>query len=196
MYQRINLAATTVDGVPAVLPAELAGLDDTSLADLSWVGAPLDALYHGFGYWPLEISDPDFDPATETLTDDFGSREPDAGRQVIVATRGVRPLTAEELAALNPVPASISDRQFAQQLAILGAISEAEAIAWAARGDLPAAIETAVLALPEGDRFAARMLLSSATIYERAHPLVSALGAILSYDHAAFDTLWREAAAL
>jgi hypothetical protein len=94
------------------------------------------------------------------------------------------------------VPEVISDRQFAQQLAVLGTITEAEAIAWAARGELPAAMEDAVAALPEGEQFPARMLLSSATTYERSHPLVPMLGAILSYDAAELDDLWRAAAAL
>lgn len=96
----------------------------------------------------------------------------------------------------EPVPTSISDRQFAQQLAVLGAISEAEAEAWAARGELPAAIEAAVAALPETDRFAARMLLSAATSYQRAHPLVPAIGGLLGYDAAAIDDIWRAAALL
>jgi hypothetical protein len=95
-----------------------------------------------------------------------------------------------------PVPEVISDRQFAQQLAVLGTITEAEAIAWAARGELPEAMEDAVAALPEGEQFPARMLLSSATTYERSHPLVPMLGAILSYDTAELDDLWRDAAVL
>lgn len=95
-----------------------------------------------------------------------------------------------------PVPASISDRQFAQQLAVLGTITEDEALAWAARGELPAAMETAVAALPEADRFAARMLLSAATSYERAHPLVPAVGGLLGYSPAEIDDIWRAAALL
>ncbi|CAN7337740.1 hypothetical protein LJR090_002566 [Bosea sp. LjRoot90] len=95
-----------------------------------------------------------------------------------------------------PVPASISDRQFAQQLAVLGTISEAEALAWAARGDLPAALEVAISALPEGARFNARMLLAAATAYERSHPLVSELGAVMGYDAEDLDQLWRAAALL
>ena len=94
------------------------------------------------------------------------------------------------------VPDAISDRQFAQQLAVLGTITEAEAIAWAARGELPEAMEVAVAALPSEQQFAARMLLSSATTYERSHPLVPMLGAILSYDAGELDDLWRDAAAL
>ncbi|ODT17924.1 MAG: hypothetical protein ABS35_24780 [Kaistia sp. SCN 65-12] len=95
-----------------------------------------------------------------------------------------------------PAPPPISDRQFAQQLAILGTITEAEALAWAARGELPDAMEVAIAALPEEQRFGARMLLSSATTYERSHPLVPMLGAILSYNEADLDDLWRAAAQL
>lgn len=95
-----------------------------------------------------------------------------------------------------PVPVAISDRQFAQQLAVLGTITEAEAIAWAARGELPEALESAIAALPEENRFAARMLLSSATTYERSHPLVPVLAGLLGYDEAAIDDLWRAAALL
>lgn len=94
------------------------------------------------------------------------------------------------------VPEIISDRQFAQQLAVLGTITEAEAIVWAARGDLPDAMEAAMSALPSEQQFGARMLLSSATTYERSHPLAPMLGAILSYDAAELDDLWRAAAIL
>lgn len=111
----------------------------------------------------------------------------------------------EEAAALQavwaepdpaPVPVSISDRQFAQHLALDGVISEAEALVWAARGELPAALETALGGLPEGERFAAQMLLAAATTYERSHPLVAALGGVLGYDPPALDEIWRAAAAL
>ena len=95
-----------------------------------------------------------------------------------------------------PVPPIISDRQFAQVLAVQGVITEDEALAWAARGDLPATLETAVMSLPEDQRFGARMLLSSATTYERNHPLVGALGSMLGYDSDQMDDFWRAAAAL
>lgn len=71
-----------------------------------------------------------------------------------------------------------------------------EALAWAARGEPPIAMETAIAELPEGDRFAARMLLSLATSYERTHALVPVLGDRLGYDAAALDDLWRAAAKL
>lgn len=113
-----------------------------------------------------------------------------AGAASVIVAAEAPPVTAE------PVPFAISDRQFAQQLAVLGKITEPEAVAWAARGDLPATLEEAVVALPAPMQFTARMLLSSATTYERSHPLVSALGDLLSYDEAGLDDLWRAAAVL
>lgn len=118
---------------------------------------------------------------------------------------GDREATEEEIEAARqaapdpsagPVPREISDRQFAQVLAIKGVISEDEALAWASRGELPIPMEQAVSGLPEEQQFGARMLLSSATVYERNHPLVPALGSLLSYEAADLDALWRQGAAL
>ncbi|CAX25983.1 protein of unknown function [Methylorubrum extorquens DM4] len=101
-------------------------------------------------------------------------------------------------AAKPAVPATISDRQFAQALALAGTITEAEALAWAARGELPQAMEDALDQIPDtdGQRFGARMMLAAATTYERRHPLSEQLGALLGYDTAALDALWTRAAAL
>lgn len=104
-----------------------------------------------------------------------------------------------------PVPSAISDRQFAQALALAGTITEAEALAWAARGELPQAMEEALDQIPDtdGQRFGARMMLAAATSYERGHPLTEQLGALLTnpatgkaYDATALDALWARAAAL
>ncbi|CAO4134668.1 hypothetical protein [Methylorubrum extorquens] len=103
------------------------------------------------------------------------------------------------------VPEIISDRQFAQALALAGTITQAEALAWAARGELPQAMEDALDHIPDADgqRFGARMMLAAATTYERHHPLSEQLGGLLtnpatgkSYDAAALDALWTRAAAL
>lgn len=115
----------------------------------------------------------------------------DAVSGVIFTPEGETPPTLPA-----PRPASITDWQFAQALALAHVITEDEALAWAARGDLPARMTTAVASLPSEQRFPARMLLSSATTYERDHPLVPALGAMLGYDAAALDALWAAAAAL
>lgn len=108
----------------------------------------------------------------------------------------VRLLTFADAPAPRP-PESISDRQFAQQLAILGTITEAEAIAWAAKGDLPEVLRTAVASLPDdGTRFAAEMMLSSATTYERSHPMTATLGALLWYEDADLAAIWKAASLL
>jgi hypothetical protein len=105
----------------------------------------------------------------------------------------------------RPSAESISDRQFAQALALSGTITEAEALAWAARGELPAAMEAALAKIPEagGHRFGARMMLAGATTFERSHPLTAQLGGLLTnpavgspYDAAALDALWTRASAL
>lgn len=115
------------------------------------------------------------------------------------------PLAREAAPRPDAVPQIISDRQFAQALALAGTITEAEALAWAARGELPDAMEAALDHIPEADgqRFAARMMLAAATSYERRLPLTEQLGALLTnpatgkpYDAAALDALWTRAAAL
>lgn len=103
------------------------------------------------------------------------------------------PEVATAPATLAP---EISDRQFFQALANTGTITQSEAPAAVMTGTLPARIEAAVAGLPDAQQFAARMLLSGATTFERGHPMVARLGAALGYDDAALDALWREAASL
>ncbi|AWN55876.1 hypothetical protein DK412_26365 [Methylobacterium sp. 17Sr1-1] len=63
-------------------------------------------------------------------------------------------------------------------------------------GTLPVRIAAAVAGLPAAEQFAARMMLSGATTFERGHPMVARLGAALGYDAAALDALWSAASAL
>lgn len=98
--------------------------------------------------------------------------------------------------AVDPVPPVISDRQFFQQLAMAGLITEAEALAAVQTGTLPAAILTYIDRLPVEQRFPAKMLLTGATQFERANPLVDAFGAMYGMDKEQIDDLWRVAAAL
>ncbi|MBK3400774.1 MULTISPECIES: hypothetical protein [Methylobacterium] len=119
-------------------------------------------------------------------------RERDA---LVVERDGLAGQLAAREAPAAELPA-ISDRQFFQALAQAGAITADEALAAVMTGRLPAAIEAAVSALPEAERFAARMLLSGATAFERGHPMVARLGAAIGYDAAALDALWQAAAAL
>lgn len=107
-------------------------------------------------------------------------------------------LTDEEIAArLPPVPNSISDRQFAQALALSGLLTEAEALAWVKVGDVPAALQVVVDAIPDNDvRFSANMLLGGATIFERNHPMVAALAAGLEMSSEQIDAIWQLGATL
>lgn len=96
----------------------------------------------------------------------------------------------------DPVPTLISDRQFFQQLAVLGIITPEEALAAVGPGEIPAAMLTMIAALPEAEQFAARMLLTSATVFDRGHPLVAMFGAAFGWSGAQLDAFWTAAAAL
>jgi hypothetical protein len=96
----------------------------------------------------------------------------------------------------NPAPAAISDRQFAQGLAAAGMISEAEAEEWVGPGIVPAVLLALVEGLPDGGRFAARMLLRGATSFERSHPLTNVLAAAYGWTAEQTDQFWRECALL
>lgn len=92
----------------------------------------------------------------------------------------------------EPVPVFISDRQFAQGLAVSGLITEAEAEEWVGPGTVPASLMAFVEALPADQQFAARMLLRGATQFERDHPLTEAFGALHGWSGAQVDQFWRD----
>jgi len=90
----------------------------------------------------------------------------------------------------------ISDRQFAQGLAVFGLITEDEAEAWVGPGVVPPDLLTLVQSLPEVDRFSARMLLRGATTFERSHPLVETLASSYGWSSSQTDDFWRACATL
>lgn len=95
-----------------------------------------------------------------------------------------------------PVQNVISDRQFFEALAISQLITESEALAAVTVGQMPAAFEAFIAALPSGEQFGARMLLQGATTFERSHPLTAAFGAMNGMNANQVDDLWRLAASL
>jgi hypothetical protein len=106
-------------------------------------------------------------------------------------------------ATLDPRPdpqpqfvAPISDRQFFQQLALDGKITEAEAVAAVATGTIPTGLQTVINTLPAPDQFAARMFLQGATTFERHHPMTLTLAALMGWNASMLDVLWSNAAAL
>ena len=98
--------------------------------------------------------------------------------------------------APGPVPAVVSDRQFFQALAIAGLVTEAEALAAVRTGDIPAALQAVVDAMPEGERFAATMLVSGAVEFRRDHPLVEAVRYARGMTSDELDDLFRLAGGL
>lgn len=95
-----------------------------------------------------------------------------------------------------PVPQSISDRQFFQQLAIQDVITEQEAENAVAIGEIPAAMTALIEMLPEQARFDARMTLKGATVFERHHEMVDTIAWLYGWTSEQVDDLFRAAGAL
>lgn len=99
--------------------------------------------------------------------------------------------------AEGDVPASVSDRQFAQALAETGRITWDEARAWGSRGEVPEAVLAAVTQIEdELTRNRALMFLEAATSFERRHPMTKTLADAMGWEDAELDALWRFAATL
>lgn len=105
-------------------------------------------------------------------------------------------LTVSHPEAGPVVPASVSDRQFFQALAIRGEITEEEALDAVGPGIIPAAMLALIDQLPEAERFGAKMLIRGATVFERANPLADLIGALFGWDAEALDEFWTFAATL
>jgi hypothetical protein len=89
---------------------------------------------------------------------------------------------------------TISKRQFWQQIALIGWVPFAEAVAFMATGTLPEAFETALATLDEADptgvlHFKARMSLM-ANEYERSNAFVPMLGELFDRDDEQIDALF------
>lgn len=96
-----------------------------------------------------------------------------------------------------PVPGSISDRQFAEQLAIDDLITIQEGLDWVSAGIVPAQLQAIVDAIEDADmNRSANFLLRGATIFERHHPMTEFLGAALGKAGDDLDAIWRNGALL
>lgn len=94
-----------------------------------------------------------------------------------------------------PVPASISDRQFFQQLAVAGIITQDQALASNA-AVIPAPLLTIIDAMPANQQFATKMLVSGATLFERQNPVTIAIGSAYGMTSDQVDDFFRAAASL
>lgn len=95
-----------------------------------------------------------------------------------------------------PVPESITDWQFFQQLAIMGLITEAEAEAAVAAGELPQTLSDLVDMLPEQARFPTRMLLKGSTTFRRGHEMTDTIAWLYGFSNQDVDNLFRAASVL
>lgn len=93
----------------------------------------------------------------------------------------------------RPVPAEISDRQFFQQMATEGKITQQEALDAVGSGIIPPAMDGLVDQLPENQQFAARMLIRGATTFRRDHPVTDLIGQLYGMSSDEIDATWRAA---
>ncbi len=96
-----------------------------------------------------------------------------------------------------PVPEDISDRQFAQALALNGLITNVEALEWVKVGTVPQQLQAIIDAMTDTEQqFAANMLLGGATTFQRHHPMVALRGGALGKTSDEIDDIWRLAVTL
>lgn len=96
-----------------------------------------------------------------------------------------------------PAMPVISDRQFFQQAALMGIITQDEAIAAVKTGTIPVVLQTIIDGITDPiQKFGAIMLVSGATQFERGHPMVSQIGAALNMSEEQIDQFFLAAAQL
>lgn len=98
-------------------------------------------------------------------------------------------------AIVDIVPQQISDRQFFQQLAIDGIISEDEALASNA-AVIPQPLLSIIEQLPADQQFDAKMKVSGATTFYREDPLTVGIGTAYGMSSAQIDAFFTAASDL
>jgi hypothetical protein len=115
----------------------------------------------------------------------------------------LRDMTPAEIAELEaaqasppPVPRRVTRRQLLIALVAAGLITEAEALAAAKTGEVPAVIDAVFGKLPKEQALAARITWATMTTVERDHPLVRAIIDAQIATAEQVDALFRTAAQL
>jgi hypothetical protein len=99
----------------------------------------------------------------------------------------------------SPAPETfpdISDRQCFQQLAIMGKVTQAEALAAVKTGDMPKAVTDGIAKLPPDQQFAAQMVICGAATFHRGHEMTPFFGSFFGMGSDDLDALWRAGALL
>jgi hypothetical protein len=114
--------------------------------------------------------------------------------------RDATPAEAAEIEARRntppSAPAAVSRRQLLIALAQAKLITEAEAIAAAKMGEVPAVIDKVFAALPKDQALAAKITWATMTMVERNHPLIQAVIDTKLATPEQIDALFRAAATL
>lgn len=91
----------------------------------------------------------------------------------------------------------ISDRQFFQQAALQGFITNEDALQAVKTGFIPAPLQAIVDSITNPtDKFNAEMLLSGATEFQRNNPLTSVIGTAFNMTETDIDQFFRSASLL
>lgn len=179
LYGPITRAAGVIAGPLGVAPYAVANWSDEDLRDLDRVDPSFGL--SGLAYWPVTLTDPAYDPATETLTDEVSDLVAHPETFSVSGVRGKRSLTPEELAIRNPVPAEVSNVQGHAVLIMYG---------------LQDAAQAAITALPEGiDKTLAQLAFDRAS-FVRSSPLINQLSASLGLSDEQLDTMFRTASTI
>jgi hypothetical protein len=142
------------------------------------LGNPVDS-----GLWSsAPLPTPDFDPRAQTPSGEF-SLAVDAQTKRVTATPIIRDLTAEEIAALPPIPVpdAITMRQARLVLLSKGLLAN---------------VDTTIDGLTEPQRSVARIEWEYALELKRAHPLVAAMQASMDLTDAQVDAMFIAGAAI
>lgn len=99
------------------------------------------------------------------------------------------------IAAVDPVPPTLTLLRFMRTLARRGIITRDEALAATRTGAVPAAIDAVFASFPPDDAFEARLTWAAMYEVERANPLLELVGGMNGIDGAGWDSIFREGAA-
>lgn len=91
---------------------------------------------------------------------------------------------------------TVTDRQFFQAAAMVGLITDADALAMMSTGTIPSSLLAAINMLPVELQFAAKMKVIGARTFVRNDPFVEQLSAAMGQSNAAVDALFTLANSL
>jgi hypothetical protein len=95
-----------------------------------------------------------------------------------------------------PVPAEVSDRQFAREARERGLITQSEAIGFVARGETPAVLAEVIGEIEDArTREDYELFLAGESTIPRAHPLVDLVRSSLGWSEGQMDDFFRAAGA-